>query len=94
LNDLRVQGIIKTEEDEKALMDFAVKKKITNLSEAATRWKEIEDARKEGLKQGLKGKVKVDTGSKIGTSKKTGIKEQGVDLGEIRSKSIEELAEE
>jgi len=97
LDELRVQGIVKTEEDEKALLDFAVKRKIANLSNAAVQWKEIEDAkkeaRKEGLKEGLKGKVKAEAGSKIGTSQKAGTKEQGIDYDEIASKSIDELAQ-
>ena len=94
LDELSVQGIIKTEEDKEALMAFAVKRKITNLSVAATQWKELQDAKKEGIKEGLKSKIKADTGSKVGTSQKTRTKEQGVDYGEIASKTIEELAEE
>jgi len=94
LSDLRVQGIIKTEEDEEALLNFAVKRKITNLSDAASRWNEIKEAKKEGMKEGLKGKVKADAGSKVGTSQKTGTKEQGFDYGEIAGKSIDEIAEE
>ena len=94
LSDLRVQGIIKTEEDEKALLDFAVQRKITNLSDAASRWKEIEDAKKEGVKEGLKGKVKVEAGNKVGTSQKTGAKEQGVDYNEVHDTDMEDLAEE
>ena len=94
LNDLRVQGVIKTQEDEDELIKFAVKRKITNLSDAANRWNEIKDAKKAGIKEGLKGKVKVEAGSKIGTSQKSKSSEQGVDYGEIMSKSMDELAEE
>ena len=93
LNDLRIQGIIKTKEDEEALLDFAVKKKVTNLFDAAERWDEIQQAKRQGVKEALKGKVKVEAGAKIGNSQKSGTKEQGVDYGEISSKSIDELAE-
>ena len=94
LDELRFQGVIKTEKDEKELLDFAVKRKITNLSDAADRWKELEDAKKEGIKEGLKGKVKAEAGSKVGTSQKTGTKEQGIDYDEIASKEMEDFARE
>ena len=94
LNDLRVQGTINTQEDEDELLKFAVKRKITNLSDAANRWNEIKDAKRAGVKEGLKGKVKVEAGSKIGTSQKSQSSEQGINYGEIASKSMDELAAE
>ena len=98
LDELRFQGVIKTDEDKDELLKFAVKRKITNLSAAAERWQELKNARKEakeeGLKEGLKGKVKADTGANVGTSKKTGTKEQGVDINEIRNSTLQDLAEE
>ena len=94
LDELRFQGVIKTEKDEKELLEFAVKRKITSLSDAAARWKELENAKKEGIKEGLKGKVKAEAGSKVGTSQKTGTKEQGIDYDEIASKDMEDFAQE
>jgi len=94
LDDLKAQGAIPTKKEEDELLEFAVKRKITNLSTAYERLQEIKSARKEGMKEGVKGKVKTEAGSKIGTSKKAGTGEQGIDYQEIRNKDMDELAEE
>lgn len=94
LDDLKAQGFIPTKKEEDDLLEFAVKRKITDLAKAYERLQEIRTARKEGIKEGVKGKVKKEAGSKIGTSKKAGPKEQGFDYQEIAGKDMEELAEE
>lgn len=95
LTELRAQGIIKDNKEEEEILNFAVKKKITDLSQAAERWSEIQTAKKEGLKEGAKGKVRQEAGSKIGTSQKTKTdREKGFDYDEIATKNIEDFAEE
>lgn len=95
LDELRAQGVITTKKEEDELLKYAVEKKITNLVKAHERLQEVKKAKKEGIKVGAKGKVKVDAGKKIGTSKKTEIGEkEGVDYGGIRSKDMQEIAAE
>jgi len=92
LADLRVQGKIRTKEEEDKLLTYAVVHKITNLADAADRMEEVENARKEGRKEAAKGKVKEEAGSQIGTSKKAETGEQGgVPYSEMR-KDITEIA--
>ncbi len=92
LADLRVQGKIKTKEDEDKLLNYAVAHKIINLIDAAERMEEVENARKEGRKETVKVKVKEEESSKIGTSKKAETGEQeGVPYSEMR-KDIMEIA--
>jgi len=92
LADLRVQGKIKTKEDEYKLLNYAVAHKITNLDDASDRMEEVENARKEGRKEAAKGKVKEEAGSQIGTSKKTETGEQGgVPYSEMK-KDMTEIA--
>ena len=94
LNDLRVQGTIKTKEDEDKLLNFAVAHKITDLSQAANLMAEVDKARKEGQKTAAKGKAKEEAGSQIGTSKKASTGEQGgVPYEDIANKDIGEILE-
>lgn len=89
LSQLRELGKIKTEDDENALMDYALKHKIPNLLDAQDRLDEIEEAKRMGLKEGLKGKIKSEEGSKIGTSQKATIEEsKGVPYEEIHKKDF------
>lgn len=95
LNDLRVQGTIKTKEDEDKLLNFAVDHKITELSVAANLMAEIKNAKGEEKKVAAKSKVKQEAGSQIGTSKKTETIEQGeIPYEKIAGKSMEDIIEE
>ena len=94
LDELKAQGAIPTKKDEDELLEYAVKIKETNLGKAYERLQEVKAAKNEGIKTGVKGKVKKEAGSKVGTSKKAGVKEQGFDYNEIAGKDMEELAED
>jgi len=91
LSDLRIQGVIKTKEDEEKLMNYAVKHKITDLSQAANIMAEVDTARKEGQKTAAKSKVKSDAGSQVGTSKKNAGEQGGVPYEEIAGKDMEDI---
>ncbi len=91
LNDLRIQGVIKTKEDEDKLMNYAVTHKITDLSQAANLMADIDKARKEGQKTAAKSKVKEEAGSQIGTSKRSTGEQGGVPYEEIAGKDIEDI---
>ena len=77
LSDLHTQGIVKSKEDEKDLVDFAIEKKETNLLRAAEWWKDVKDARAEKAKSSEKTKARQGEGSKVGSSSKTQTEEQG-----------------
>ena len=87
--DLRVQGVITSDADEEDLLQFATEHKMTDLSQAAAIWKEVKEARK--LKETLKSKVKGEAGSKVGTSEKTNVGEEGVSYKEISRKDWDEI---
>jgi len=98
LEILKSEGKIKTEEDENNLINFAIKlsKKIgyvPTLTQAYGVYEDQQKARKQGVEEGLKGKIKGEEGSKVGTSSKgkpSGEKE-GVPYSDIHNKSIWDL---
>ena len=94
LSDLRIQGAINTKEDEDKLMDYAVKHKITDLSQAANIMADIVKARKEGQKTAAKSKVKSEAGSQIGTSRSQSSEKGGIPYEDIANKDINEILEE
>jgi molecular chaperone DnaK (HSP70) len=77
LNSLKAEGVIKSSEDEDALIRYAIDKKEPDLLKAADRWLEIKQAREEGKKEVAKVKVRQEEGSKVGTSSKVSGSEQG-----------------
>ena len=86
LNQLRADGVIKTKDDEDALIRYAIAKKEPDLNKAADRWFEIKQAREEGRKEIDKAKVRVrqEEGSKVGTSSKaSGDEQEGINLGSL-----------
>jgi hypothetical protein len=84
LEDLRSNGVIEKGEEE-SLMQFAVKIKESDLSKAATIWKEIKYSKEEGKKEAAKKVERQEAGSKVGTSSKTGTSEQiGVDYKKMK----------
>ena len=97
LENLRAEGIIESNDEEKSLLDYAVRHKITDLTRAATQWREWYDEkiRNKKIKDKATAKIRGEAGKKIGTSKKTGFRsEGGVDYNEIRNKDISQIAEE
>ena len=97
LENLRAEGTVQSDDEEKDLLDYAVRHKITDLSRAAGQWREWYDAKAKSkkIKDKAKAEVRGEAGKKVGTSKKTTTEEGGgVDYNEIRNKSIEEIADE
>ena len=101
IDELRVRGVIKSKEDEDAVLNYAISEKKQgknkDLITAGLDWQELQEARKEGGKvlAQAKNKVKQEEGSKVGTSQKTKTeREQGVNYEEIHTKSLDELASE
>ena len=101
LDELRVQGIIKSEADEKALINYALAQKkagrIKDLITAGHDWFELQEAKKSGAKvvAEAKTKVKQEAGSKIGTSSKTTTdKEEGFNYEEIHKTDLYGLISE
>ena len=85
LAELKTDGIVKTKEDEDALIQYALDKKESDLFKAAERWQEIKQAREEGKKEAAKTKVKQEEGSIIGTSSKTsGEESRGLDYAKVQ----------
>jgi hypothetical protein len=85
LTQLKVQGVIKTKEDEQELLKYAVSKKETDLLKAADRWQEVKLAKEEAKKEVVKTKTQQEEGSKVGTSSKNSTTEQGgVDYKKIK----------
>ena len=86
LTQLRAQGVIKTKDEEKELIQYAVDKKEPDLLKAADRWQEVKQAREEGKKTITEKKTQQEEGSKVGTSSKTSTSEQGgVDYRKMKS---------
>ena len=77
LEQLKVEGKIKTQEDEDELLNYALKIKEPDLLKAAAIYDDIKKARSEGEKNTAKAKAKQEEGSKVGTSSKADTKEQG-----------------
>jgi len=85
LDSLKAQGIVKSKEDEDALLKYAVAKGEMDLLKAADRWMEVQQAREEGKKVLVEKKVQQEAGSKVGTSSKNSTEEQGgVDYEKIK----------
>jgi hypothetical protein len=85
LNQLRADGIVKTKDDEDALIKYAIDKKETDLRKAADRWIEIKQAREEGKKEVAKVKVRQEEGSKVGTSSKvSGEEQEGISIKKLQ----------
>lgn len=94
LADLYAQGLIKNQKEENELLEFAIKHKILDLHQSVGLWRELYSAKKEGQKEGLKGKVRQEEGSKVGTSQKATGEERGISYQKIHSKDFFELVEE
>jgi len=81
LTQLKADGVIKSKEDEDAIIKYAIDKKEPDLLKAADRWFEIKQAREEGKKEVAKVKVRQEEGSKVGTSSKaSGGEQEGVSI--------------
>jgi len=84
LAQLRAEGIIKSQEEEEALIKYAISKKEPDLNKAADRWAEVRAAREEAKKEVAKVKVRREEGSKVGTSSKaSGDEQEGINLGSL-----------
>lgn len=91
LADLRAKGVIKSDKEEEELINYAISKKEMDLAKAVERWLEVKEAKEEAIKEAVKSKVKNEAqqkeGSKIGTSSKASVEEQGgIKYDEIRNK--------
>jgi len=85
LTQLKADGVIKTKEDEDALIKYAIDKKEPDLLKAADRWSEIRQAREEGKKEVAKVKVRQEEGSKVGTSSKaSGGEQEGISIESLQ----------
>ena len=86
LAQLRANGIVKNDDEEKELIQYAVDKKEPDLLKAADRWNEVKKAKAEAKKEAAKTTTQQEAGSKVGTSSKTSLKEQGgVDYNKVRN---------
>ena len=85
ITQLRIDGVIKSKEDEDSLVKYAIAKKEPDLVKAADRWLEVKQAKEEGKKEAAKTKVRQEEGSVIGTSSKTSEEEsRGLDYSKIQ----------
>ena len=92
INDLKVQGIIKSKEDEDAIVQIALKYKTPDLIVASQIFTEINKAKIERKKVVAKGKAKAELGGKVGTSQKVVAKPtNGVNYNEIHGKGFYDL---
>lgn len=85
ISQLRAEGIIKTDAEEKELINYAISKKETDLFKAAERWQEIKQAREEGKKEVSKKEARQEEGSKVGTSSKSSEGNKGVNYQQIHN---------
>lgn len=92
--DLRTQGIIKDDKDEERIINIALKHKLPDLYQAADIYLEIQQAKKEAIKQAYKGKAKAKEGGQVGTSQKaTPNTGEGIDYSSIRSRDFYDYPE-
>jgi hypothetical protein len=102
ISDLKIDGVIKSKEDEDELVQFAVDyaKKHPEfnvqhpnyLRGAAEIWQKEKAFQKAGAVAKAKNEVKKEAGSKIGTSQKNKAEdEQGISYEDIHTKSMDEL---
>lgn len=87
LSDLRVKGVINSDTEEEEFAAFTVKKfgKNPDLELAAEMWQELKKAKADSKKEAAKTKAQQEEGSKIGTSSKTSVTEQGgIDYAKVR----------
>jgi len=85
LQELRLQGVVKSDAEEEELIQFALDKKEPDLYKAAERLLEVKEAREEGKKGTSKAKAHQEAGSKVGTSQKTTEEQgKGVDIKRVK----------
>jgi hypothetical protein len=85
LQELRLQGVVKSDAEEEELIQFALDKKEPDLYKAAERLQEVREAREEGKKGTSKAKAHQEAGSKVGTSQKTTEEQgKGVDIKRVK----------
>ena len=86
LAQFRADGTVKNDDEEKQLIQYAVDKKEPDLLKAAERWNEVKKAKADAKKEAAKTTTQQEEGSKVGTSTKTSLKEQGgVDYNKVRN---------
>ena len=91
INQLRIDGVVRTKGEEEDLMRYAVEKKEVDLFKAADRWQEVKQARLEGQRLSAKAKAKQGEGSKVGSSSKVSSESKGVNYEQIRNMDWSEL---
>ena len=92
LAQLRANGIVKNDDEEKELIQYAVDKKEPDLLKAADRWNEVKKAKADAKKEAAKTITQQEEGSKVGTSAKTSTKEQGgVNYEDVRNKDFSDI---
>lgn len=85
LNELRAEGVITSDEDEKALITHAVKIEQPDLRKAAKSLAEVKKAGAEAVKKAAQKQAKQDEGSGVGDSSgSTGSEQGGVDYAKLK----------
>lgn len=86
LKELWDGGLLKSEAEEKELLNFVLKIKEHDIPKAYNLLQEVKAAREEGRREILKTQVKQQEGSKIGTSSKQPAESRGVNIRDIRQR--------
>lgn len=91
LAQLRVDGTIKNDAEEKEFVNFALKIQEPDILKAGRAWQEVKQAKEEARKEVLKAKTKQDEGSKVGTSSKGTEENKGINYEQIHNMDWSQL---